>query len=93
LFLFVVTLVKSVLTAAKIPITVPAVGAVLAVIVVAVWLPMLASVFTKLAHCVAVTVLVALTVANALCPQPLSLAPVDQTSLTLALAVVLTNPL
>ena len=34
LFLFVVTLVKSVLTAAKIPITVPAVGAVLAVIVV-----------------------------------------------------------
>ena len=52
---------------------------------------MLASVLTKLAHCVAVTVLVALTVATALCPQPLSLAPVDQTSLTLAPAVVLTK--
>jgi hypothetical protein len=89
----VVMFVKSVLRAAKIAIVDPAVGAVLAVIAVLVWAPILVIVLTKLAHCVAVIVLVALTVANALCPQPLSLVPVDQMSLTLAFAVVLTNPL
>jgi hypothetical protein len=89
----VVIFVRSVLSAAKMLMVDPAVGAVLDVMVVPVWAPILAIVLTKLAHCVAVTVLVALTVDNAVCPHPLSPDPVDQTSLTLAFAVVLANPL
>jgi hypothetical protein len=46
----VVTLVKSVLTADKTLMTVPTVGAVLAVKEVFVWAPALVIVFTKLAH-------------------------------------------
>jgi hypothetical protein len=86
-------LVKSVLIAAKIVMRSPAVGAVLAVIVVFVCAPMLTKVFRNEAHCVAVTKLVADTVASAGCPQPASADPVLQTLLTLAPAVVLTNPL
>jgi hypothetical protein len=54
---------------------------------------MLASVFTRLAQFVAVTVPAALTVLNADWPHPLSPEPVDQTSFTLAPAVVLAKPL
>ena len=93
MFLLVVTLVRSVLSAAKMLMVVPAVGAVREVSVVLVCDPMLAKVLTRLAHCVAVTVPAADTVLNAVCPQPLSPDPVLQTSLTLALAVVLTKPL
>jgi hypothetical protein len=54
---------------------------------------MAAILFTNPAHCVAVTVPAALTVANADWPYPLSPDPVDQMSLTLAPDVVLANPL
>ena len=64
----VVTLVISVLTAASIEIKVPAVGAVLAVREVLVWLPRLLKVLTREAHCVAVMVPAVLTVEMALCP-------------------------
>jgi hypothetical protein len=90
---FVVTLVMSEATLAKIDMVVPVTGAVRDVSVVLVWLPMLAKVLTRPAHCVAVTVLVAATVLNAVCPQPLSLEPVPQTSLMLLPEVVLTKPL
>ena len=80
-------------TAANTAIVVPAVGAVLAVIVVPVWLPILERVLTKLAHCVAVTVPAAATVPMAVWPQPELVAPVLHVALTFAPAVVLTNPL
>jgi hypothetical protein len=66
LFLLVVMLVKSVLSAANIAISVPVVGADLAVMAVLVCEPILEIVFTKLAQLVAVTVPPALTVAKAL---------------------------
>ena len=76
----VVTLVISVCTLAKIPIMFPAVGAVLDVRVVLVWVPDVAKLLTIVAHCVAVTVLVpAVTVAMSVCPQPASPAPVLHT--------------
>jgi hypothetical protein len=91
--LLVVTLVKSVLIAASTLINVPAVGAVLAVNEVPVRVPEVLRLLTKLAHCVAVTVLPADVVATADWPHPLSPLPVLQKSLRLAPAVVLTNPL
>jgi hypothetical protein len=50
-------------------------------------------VLTKLAHCVAVTVVPALTVDRAVCPHPNDADPVLQTLLTLAPEVVDANPL
>ena len=47
---FVVMLVRSVLSAAKILMVLPATGGVLEVMAVPVWLPMLEMVLTKLAH-------------------------------------------
>jgi len=93
LFLLAVMVVRSVFRAANTEIKLPVVGAVLDVIVVPVWLPMLDMVLTRLAQFVAVTVPSALTVLSADCPQPLSPDPVLQMSLTLAPAVVLAKPL
>ena len=85
---FVVTLVRSVLTLAKIEMILPATGAVLEVSVVLVWVPAVAKLLTKLAHCVAVTVFaLATTLVTAVCPQPLSVEPTAQMSFKLALAV------
>jgi hypothetical protein len=86
-------LVRSVLSAAKILMVLPATGATLEVIRVPVWLPMLEMVLTKLAHCVAVTVAPALTVDRAVCPQPNEAEPVLHTLFTLAPDVVDANPL
>lgn len=88
----VLILVMSVETLDKTCIKVPVVGADLEVIAVPVWLPILDSVLTKLAQFVAATVPPALTVPNAVCPQPLSVLPVLQMLLILGLPV-LTNPL
>jgi hypothetical protein len=82
----------SVATAANTLIVCPAVGADREVIVVPVWLPILASVLTKLAQFVAVTVPPTLTVLRAVCPQPLSVDPVLQILLIFG-DPVLTNPL
>jgi hypothetical protein len=82
----------SVATAANTLIVCPAVGADREVIVVPVWLPILASVLTKLAQFVAVTVPPILTVLRAVCPQPLSVDPVLQILLIFG-DPVLTNPL
>ena len=75
----VVTLVISVLTLAKIPIMFPVTGAVLDVRVVLVWVPDVARLLTIVAHCVAVTVPLAATVAMSVCPQPASPDPVLHT--------------
>jgi len=83
----VVTLVRSALSAAKMPIVCPEVGADLAVSVVEVCVPAVAKLLTRLAHCVAVTVLAAEGFATAVCPQPLSVAPTPQMSFKLAPAV------
>ena len=63
--LFVVMLVRSVFSAARMVIVSPVTGAERAVIEVPVWLPMAAILFTRLAQFVAVTVAAALTVLNA----------------------------
>ena len=91
--LLVVILVKSVLRLAKIEIVSPAVGAVLEVNVVAVWLPDEERLLTNPAHCVAVTVPPVDTVLSAVCPHPLSVAPVPQISFRLAPEFVDTKPL
>jgi len=88
-----VMLVRSVLSAAKILMVLPATGATLEVMAVPVWLPMLAMVLTKLAHCVAVTVAPVLTVDKAVCPHPNEVAPVLHTLFTFAPDVVDANPL
>ena len=86
-------LVRSVLSAARMSMVLPVTGAVLAVIVVPVWLPILLMVFTRLAHWVAVIDPAADTVVSADCPHPESVEPVLHTLLMLAPAVVLTKPL
>ena len=88
----VLQLLMSVATAANTLMVCPAVGADLEVMVVPVWLPILASVLTKLAQFVAVTIPLTLTVLRALCPQPLSVEPVLQMLLMFGLPV-LTKPL
>jgi hypothetical protein len=88
----VLQLEMSVATAANTLMVCPAVGADLLVIVVAVWLPILARVLTKLAQFVAVTVPPTLTVLSAVCPHPLSVDPAPQMLLMFG-EPVLTNPL
>ena len=88
-----VMLVRSVLRSAKIWMRLPATGAERDVMVVLVWLPMEAMLLTNPAHCVAVTVPAAETVARADSPYPLSPDPVDQISFTFAPDVVEANPL
>ena len=66
----------------------PVVGADLEVIVVGWWAAILVMVFTRVAHCVAVTVPAAATVLTAVCPYV-----VFQVALTLALTVVFAKPL
>lgn len=87
-----VTVLISVATLAKIEIVFPATGCVLDVSVELVCCPEVDKLATKVAHCVAVTVPPADTVEMAVCPQPLSPDPVDQTALML-LALAFTNPL
>jgi hypothetical protein len=77
---FVVTLDMSVLNADKIPTTFPVTGAVLAVMAVLVWVPDVAKLLTRLAHCVAETVPPVEAAVKAVCPQPLSPDPVAQMS-------------
>lgn len=76
----VVTLLISVCTLAKMPITFPVTGAVLDVNVVLVWVPDVAKLLTNVAQLVAVTTPLADTDVIAVCPQPLSPEPVDQMS-------------
>jgi hypothetical protein len=93
----VLMLLMSVATALSTLIVVPVVGAVLAVIEVAVWLPIELKRLTRVAHWVAVTRsagpgLGPATVAIAVCPHPLSPDPVLQMLLMFG-DPVLTNPL
>ena len=75
----VVTLVMSVCTLARIAIKFPVTGAVLDVMVVEDCVPDVLRLLTMVAHCVAVTVPLAATVAMSVCPQPASPAPVLHT--------------
>jgi len=74
-----VTEVMSVLTLARIAIRFPVTGAVLAVRVVPVCVPVVARLLTKVAQLVAVTVAATDTVAMSVCPQPASPDPVLHT--------------
>jgi hypothetical protein len=87
-----VMVLMSVATLAKMAITFPVTGCVRLVRVELVCCPAVARLATKAAHDVAVTVPPVLTVLRAVCPQPLSPEPVDQTALIL-LALALAKPL
>jgi hypothetical protein len=84
----VVQLVISVLTAGKMLITVPVVGADLDVKAVLVWAPDVARLLTKVAQLVAVTTPPVLTAAIDVCPQPESPDPVLQIVLRLVWKVL-----
>ena len=84
----VVQLVISVLTAGKMLITVPVVGADLDVKAVLVWAPEVARLLTKVAQLVAVTVPLAATAAIDVCPHPESPDPVLQIALRLVWKVL-----
>jgi hypothetical protein len=83
-----VQLVISVATLAKMLITVPVVGAVLAVMAVVDWAPVTERLLTKVAQLVAVTVPPVLTAAIDVCPQPESPDPVLQIVLRLVWKVL-----